>query len=61
MKTCTICKTHWKDSKREKKNVEKNHTLIYGCRRCQKGHWEKNNNHGDFDFGELKIKEKSNE
>lgn len=53
MKTCGICGTIWKDSQRENKFKESNHVLIYGCRKCQRGHWEKNNNRGDFNYGEF--------
>ena len=59
MKTCCICGAKWKDSQKECKPKEKNHTLIYGCRKCQKGHWEKNNNRGDFQYGEMPKKEKA--
>lgn len=57
MKTCCICGAHWKDSQKESKIVESRHTLIYGCRKCQKGSWEKNNNRGDFQYGEWEKKE----
>ena len=57
MKTCCICETHWKDTQKEKRPKESNHILIYGCRKCQKGFWEKNNNKGYFQYGEW-IKEK---
>ena len=53
MKTCCICDAHWKDRQGENKSKESDHTLIYGCRKCQKGSWERNNNRGDFQFGEI--------
>ena len=57
MKTCCICGANWKAKQNEKKPRECDHSLIYGCRKCQKGSWEKNNTRGDFQFGEL-FKEK---
>ena len=59
MKTCCICGTHWKDAQRENKLSERNRTLIYGCRKCQKGYWEKNNKRGDFGYGEFEKKKKN--
>jgi hypothetical protein len=50
MRTCTICATNWKESQKEK--GFKNHKLIHGCRKCQKGTWAKNSGLGYFDFGD---------
>lgn len=55
MRTCCICNGHWKEHENEKDF--KNHSLIYGCRRCHKGYWESNNKKGYFDNFEF-IKEK---
>ena len=57
MKTCCCCGAEWKDFQGETKPKESNHTLVYGCRKCQKGYWERNNNKGDFQFGEI-VREK---
>ena len=56
MKTCCICGTGYKDRQKESRPKESDHILIYGCRKCQKGSWEKNNNRGDFQFGEIEKK-----
>jgi len=57
MKTCCICGAHWKDKQEETKPKECYHILIYGCRRCRKCSWDKNNNLDYFQFGEW-FKEK---
>jgi len=49
---CCCCGTCWKSRQKEKTPRSADDRLVYGCRKCQKGHWEKNNNRGDFQFGE---------
>ena len=56
MKTCCICGSQWKDRKNENKPRECDHTLIYGCVKCNKGFSEKNRNRGDFQYGECTKK-----
>jgi hypothetical protein len=61
MKTCCICGTHWKESQRENKNLSSKESLIYGCRKCQKGWGMRDNRQSYYQYGEWVAKRKENE
>ena len=49
---CCICGAKWKSRQTETKPRASDDRIVYGCRKCHKGFWEKNCKRGDFDYGE---------